>query len=564
MPLRQRSCMWVGLFLAFLCSCGEGREEVYQSQGVRYSGFAVFGPHWKLDEQFETENDRLMFLKEQGYLTARHTSNLNANMVRMPISIWTVLGSGIPVAHEMRQPAYQMAESVAVPALGEITEFLKRVVSRIEKNQSAWGEPLNWGPFDAFLDGVHSYNVENAEPAGVAQSDVVVTVVLTEPPPSLILEASSRQSRAEAWELYCRLHKLFARKVVQRYGRGYARRGVSALWPVAAAVEMFNEPDYAWLPDELKIEQALNPHAYPCHKYVTQLYLSQIPVNDLPAKGCTRRGSVYVEQNLSLPHAETALDNFKWGAKFDYYVERFATLHESVSLSVKEEIASGGADMLVVSSAVTHVNIDWFRHMFRANPNTFRYVDRIAVHPYHWPGHDIHDAEFVDGQSRDDWLTENPRKYARDYFKRFDFIHELAALVKEPDNQKSFGMSGKLLWVTEFGIPTKKVNKVNLASFPKKWNIFIYDRATPIPETVKAIIWEDKWNAFFRQARKFLSRNQVEAFLIYTLREATTGEANDSEHSNFSIYSAEWRSRLNQETLERLAHFLADFRKNSS
>ena len=556
--------MWASLFFAFLCSCGEEQGIVFPLEEVRYSGFAVFGPHWEFDEQFQTENDRLNFLKEQGYLVAKHTSDLNANMVRMPISIWAVLGSGMPGVNEMRQPPYQLDEAVAASALGETTEFLKRVVSYIDKNQGAWGQPLNWSQFDAFLDGIHGYNVENPASPGVTQSDVFVTIVLTEPPPRLILEAASMKLRAEAWELYCRLHELFVRKVVQRYGRGYARRGVTALWPVAVAMEMFNEPDYAWLPDELKIEQALDPHAYPCHKYVTQLYLSQIPTNDLPAKGCTRRGGVYVEQNLSLSQFETALGNFEWGGKFDYYVERFAVLHASVSLSAREEIASGNADMLIVSSAVTHVNIDWFRRMFKANPDSFRYVDRIAVHPYHWPGHDIHDAEFVDGRSRADWLMKNPRRYARDYFKRFDFIRELAALVAEPDNHKSFGMSGKLLWVTEFGIPTKKVNKINLASFPKKWNIFIYDWATPVPEKIRAIIWEDKWDAFFRQAKNFLSRNQVEAFFIYTLRETAAGESNDSDHSNFSIYSAEWESRLNEGTLEQLAHFLADFRKSGN
>ena len=137
--------------------------------------------------------------------------------------------------------------------------------------------------------------------------------------------------------------------------------------------------------------------------------------------------------------------------------------------------------MVVVSSAVTHVNIDWFVRMFRANPETFRYVDKIAIHPYHWPRHDIHDMTFVDAQSRRNWPTLNPRAFAREYFKRFDFIRELAALVAEPDWEKSYGLSGKALWVTEFGIPTKKLGKAN-ASIPKHWKLFIYDRASGIPD----------------------------------------------------------------------------------
>ena len=61
---------------------------------------------------------------------------------------------------------------------------------------------------------------------------------------------------------------------------------------------MINEPDYMWLPDELKIEKALNPDAYPCDKYITQLHLSQVPENDLPGKGCIQRDGFYQEQPL--------------------------------------------------------------------------------------------------------------------------------------------------------------------------------------------------------------------------------------------------------------------------
>ena len=427
----------------------------------------------------------------------------------------------------------------------------------MEKDRGASGQPLRWQQWDALLAGIQRYNTELAADPAKTSPAVLVTILLTSFAPAEIIETVDGE---ELRGLYQEIHIRFVRKLVQRYGHGYTRDGTPALLPVVAAIEMINEPDYMWLPDELKIEKALNPDAYPCDKYITQLHLSQVPENDLPAKGCIRREGFYQEQALPVPAIETPLRDFRWGVKFDSYVQFFAHLHEHVSFAAKDEIARGRADMVVVSSAVTHVNIDWFVRMFRANPDTFRYVDKIAIHPYHWPRHDIHDMTFVDARPRKDWTTLNPRVFARDYFKRFDFIRELVALVAEPDWEKSYGLSGKALWVTEFGIPTKKRGKAN-AAIPKDWKIFIYDRATGIPDGVGAILWEDKWEAFFEQVpARFLHTNHVEAFLIYTLRESLENETNDDNHSNFSLYTSDWSARLDTATLEQLSHFFRSFR----
>ena len=114
--------------------------------------------------------------------------------------------------------------------------------------------------------------------------------------------------------------------------------------------------------------------------------------------------------------------------------------------------------------------------------------------------------------------------------------------------------------MTEFGIPTKKLGKAN-ASIPRHWKIFIYDRASGIPDEVGAIVWEDKWDAFFEQIpAKFLHANHVEAFLIYTLRESLGNETNDENHSNFSLYTSDWSCRLDASTLKRLSDFFQSFR----
>ena len=533
-------------------------QETPTSQGApRYVGFSIMGPDWQVAEVFANEAERLAYLEEQGYLMAQHTSRLHGNMVRVPIYMWTVLGSGLPSATaSSRKPLYQIDTDTVAASTEKISTFLRASLAGMEKDQDVTGQPLRWQQWDALLAGIQKYNAELAADPANTYPAVLATIVLTSFPPAEIIEAPNG---GEVRGLYQETHIRFVRKLVQRYGRGYARDGTPAMFPVVAAIEMINEPDYMWLPDELKIEKALNPDAYPCDKYITQLHLSQVPENDLPGKGCIRKDGYYQEQPLPVPASETPLKDFRWGSKFDVYVKFFAQLHEHVSFAAKDEIAQGRADMVVVSAAVTHVNIDWFVRMFRANPETFRYVDKIAIHPYHWPRHDIHDMMFVDAQSREDWPTLNPRVFAREYFKRFDFIRELAALVAEPDLEKSYGLSGKALWVTEFGIPTKKLGKAN-ASIPRHWNIFIYDRASGIPDGVGAIVWEDKWDAFFEQVpATFLHTNHIEAFLIYTLRESVGNETNDENHSNFSLYTSDWSGRLDASTFQQLSNFFQGF-----
>ena len=525
----------------------------------RYVGFAVMGPDWQVAEVFANETERVAYLEKQGYLIAQHTSRLHGNMVRVPIYIWNVLGSGLPLATALvRKPLYQIDTDTVAATIEKISTFLRASLAGMEKDQDTIGQPLRWQQWDALLAGIQKYNTELAADPANTHPAVLVNIVLTSFPPAEIIESPNGE---EVRGLYQEMHIRFVRKLVQRYGYGYTRDGAPAMLPVVAAIEMINEPDYMWLPDELKIEKALNPDAYPCDKYITQLHLSQVPENDLPGKGCIRKDGFYREQALPVPAVETPLKDFRWGSKFDVYVKFFAQLHEHVSFAAKDEISRGRADMVVVSSAVTHVNIDWFVRMFRANPETFRYVDKIAIHPYHWPRHDIHDMTFVDAQSRRNWPTLNPRAFAREYFKRFDFIRELAALVAEPDWEKSYGLSGKALWVTEFGIPTKKLGRAN-ASIPKHWKLFIYDRASGIPDGVGAIVWEDKWDAFFEQVpATFLHANHVEAFLIYTLRESLENETNDENHSNFSLYTSDWSGRLDASTLKQLSDFFQSFRR---
>jgi hypothetical protein len=536
----------------------------------RHVGFSVFGPDWTFARVFANEAERLAYVKEQGYLVAKHTSRLYGNLVRVPISVFSVLDLRLVLDPELvTKPVYQVSDSVISGAVDKVQASMDASLAALEKGQDVAGRPLHWDLWDAFFSGIQRYNFELGTRPANKFRPVYVDLFMYAFPPTLIIEAPSEgilrhfnahSSRERLWDSYIRLHLTFIRKLVQRYGRGYSYLGVRARIPIAVAVEMFNEPDYGWLPDEAKIEKALNPDAYPCDKYITQLHLSQIPENDLPGKGCVKLSGFYREQDLGLPSVQTPLEEFRWGRKFDMYVSLFADLHEHASFAARDEIHRGGAKMAVVSSAVTHVNTDWFMHMFRTNRKTFSYTEAVAVHPYHWPQHDIHDIQFVGPPLSRNWMQVNPREFATHYFKRFDFIRALGALVAQKNVEKSFGLAGKRIWITEFGIPTKKLGKAN-SGLRDNQKLFIYERGVQTPRGIRAIVWEDKWEAFLNQvSADFLRQNHVETFLVYSLRESAENETNDDNHSNFALYRADWSSRLAPDTLSRLADLFLSFR----
>ena len=337
---RGTVCCYVLVFLAFIGmpGCRSGAILPTGPEILRYTGFSVLGPYWPVKEVFADEAERLAYLEQQGYLVARHTSQLYGNMVRVPISVWRVLGHGLPRLplddKNVRRPLYQVESAVVQATIAQISTFLQASLTRMAQDQNASGQPLRWQRFDAFLSGIHKYNIELAASLSSPYSAVSVTLLLTAFPPAPILEAPHEKLRGEdstatvrgaAWGQYQELYIRFVRKLVQRYGRGYMQDGVPAVWPVAVAIELFNEPDYVWLPDELKIEKALNPDAYPCDKYITQLHLSQVPENDLPGKGCIQNGGYYREQPLPVPALETPLKEFRWGSKFDLYINFLQT-----------------------------------------------------------------------------------------------------------------------------------------------------------------------------------------------------------------------------------------------
>ena len=511
-----------------------------------HAGLCTGGPDWPYPElKGVSPERRVAFLEELGDAQATCIRHCGGDYLRMPFSLSTFLGPRLQRALSGgAEPPYSMSPAVLADALREADRELDRAYATIRKGEQ------DWSRVDAVLRGVERANADDGE----SEVQTRVLLCLVSMPPRPILEAppqvSGQPSFGALWDRFIKVHILMIRALVSRYcGLG---RCVSAL-------EVINEPDYHWLPDEQRIERALRPDAFPLNKYLTELHLSQIPETADPCRPFHQvDGGHYVDQSLDLAlvsrrqsPAPPVLE-FPWGSKFEQYVAGAASLMEHVSFAAKQEAAKAGVDLRVVSGAVTHNNVDYLIRMYQVNNKVFRYVDSIGLHPYHWPRHDMHDMSFVAKESIGSWQQASPRRFAEDYFKRFDFLKVVADFTRQRDPEASFGMAGKTLWLTEFGIPTKKCGHANkaLASYR---NLFIYRREDDVPK-LHALCWEDKWDAFLRQVTpKFLADNRVEALLMYTMRAAGMGESTDEEHSNFTLFEPDCRTaRMHRSTFERL------------
>jgi hypothetical protein len=565
-------CLLTGLGCRTPTSSGvEKVPPIDEEAGPVVVGFAVGGPGWPQPELEGIEDPKAYEQTRAriGFRDAQLIHGMGGTLLRFPYWLYDVIGDDAKAVLENDIPVYKVPLTDRINRLDRIEEMLRKTLEMFPKGRNFAGQPLRWEVLDGYIGQVEAFNKTVDDPATYVRILMCLVVI----PPQFILESPAKETLkwhgrdyefATLWDLYVRVQIQFMRMVVRRYvTRSESARGHTGI-PAVAAIEVINEPDYQWLPNEVRIEKSLDPAAYPVGKYVTELHFSQIPSSPRINGSAEQTDYGFRDQDMDwsgLP-AETSspVSAFDWGRKFDRYVLACAQLLKHVSFAARDEGNQGRHPLAIVSGSVTHNNVDYLRRMYQADQEVFRWVDKIGVHPYHWPDHDIWRTDFVSSVDKSRWLEASPRDFAMKYFKRFDFIEEVARLTAMADPAASFGVAGKKIWVTEFGIPTKKVGVANTGfeSLP----IFIYERGARAPTNLKSIVWEDKWDAFLQQvSADYLRKNNIEALLIYTLREGLHGESGDDEHSNFALLHRNGRPRMADETLARLKAWFASARE---
>lgn len=538
-----------------------------------YAGYNVGGMEWIRPELSGLTDPQAVraAMEQVGFDEASMVHRAGGNIIRTLYSSSSLLGAEVKdVFRVPGEPSQPTAKPVYKHTIEERLQradandaLLGALLESVPKGLNHKNQPMTFETMDGYVAGIERFNATLANRAEYVR--VLVTLICQ--PPRWIVEVPGKGTLTyfnkpytfgTLWDKFVRLQTELGRAMVRRYVTEPALRrpGVP---PVVCAFEVVNEPDYDWIPDEMRIEWSYNQSANALGKYVTELHLQQIPVGaggyrayETTAWGHQPQDAWWNDQVRPVGVAE-----FDWGPKFDWYVKCFAQFHEHVSFAIRDEALKGSTDgvprVLLISGGVTHNNIDYLIRMYRANPTTFRYVDRIGIHPYHWPNHDIFDTNFVSPAPHDAWRTATPQEYARTYFKRFDFLEEFAALIREPDEARSCGMSGKRLWITEFGVPTKQLGKANVAL--KDYIKFIRARKGPPLEGVDSRVWEDIWDGFTRQVdRAYLERNMVDALIFYALRETPSPgyDMNDEDRSNFAFFHRDGTPRMDEASRARI------------
>jgi hypothetical protein len=495
---------------------------------------------------------------------ARLTSRLGGNLLRSFWSLDSVL-TGSP-------EVWAVAVNTALrPDLFHRSVFLQTLEHRVQqldranlaldqlllavRNDPAAQFGLDFSRLDAVFDGLDDANRESA-------TRVQIMLALVSAPPRWIIEAPSDRTLAEMgrgygfaslWDRYVRFHAELYRRVLIRYA---VQRPVQTL----CALEIFNEPDYNWTPEEVKIEGAGEALINPLGKYVTELQLPQVPTSDRACDAFERSRWGFAPQDSAWAQRRrppVRVVDFDWGPKFDWYVMCAAQLQSHTARAIKQAAAENGVEVLTVSGSVTHNNIDFLLRMHRGDPAAFEHIDRIGLHPYHWVNNDVWDDRFVSEDSLAGWPSADPQSFARSYFKRFDFLAALRSPSGDValDAELSAVFGGRKLWLTEFGIGSKVLGDFNAAA--PEYTRFIRPRALVggsggYPE----VIWEDLWVAFLEQVDEaWLHDRGVECLLIYGVRELDrTGlDLDDDDRSNLALFHSDGSPRLDPAVIDRVS-----------
>jgi hypothetical protein len=541
------------------------------SSPVTFAGFCVGGYNWPAPElpPGASREDELSVRRRLAADDARLTRRLGGNLLR---SFWSMEG----VISGDRSALTAVLNSLGDPELRHTSVFARPHEERIERLDvadrtldqllaAAGGDPsgpfaLDFDVLDAVLGGVEDVNRESGQPIRVLLALVSLPPrFMLEAPPASELQAAGRTyDFASLWDRYVRLHQLVHRQLVTRYA---VERPLTGLY----ALEIVNEPDYMWVPEEVKIEWGGDGLLNPVGKYVTELHLSQVPSSDAPFAPFERVPWGFRVQTgpwlAERPEAQTPVLEFDWGSKFDWYVRTFAHLMRDVAWAVKDEAAARGVEVVTVSGSVTHNNLDYLLRLHRADPAAFRWIDKIGLHPYHWVRNDVWDDHFVSGEPIAGWSKRDPRTFAGELFKRFDFLRAFSERSgdRRLDRELRDAFGDRKLWITEFGIGSKVLGEFNAAVADS--TRFIRPRGlVGATAGYDDVVWEDLWTAFLDQIdRSWLADHRVECVLLYALRELGMSgfDLDDEDRSNLALFHRDARPRIAPAVAGRIASLLA-------
>jgi hypothetical protein len=534
--------------------------------GPPFAGFCVGGFNWPAVELPSTVDPTRALKVRRGIAgqDARLTRSLGGNMVR---SFWSVesIIQGDPEDLAVALNALARGDlrntSVFMHTLDNRVAQLDRCDVVLDQLLSALNGDrtgpiqLDFEMMDAVLAGLADVNAESSERIGLL-------LALVNIPPRWLIEAPSDATLAHLgrtytfaslWDRYVRFHAGLHRLLVVRYAVERPGSGLCAL-------EIVNEPDYMWTPEEVKIEWGGEGLVNPLGKYVTELQLAQVPEGPLSAKAFEKTDWGFQDQDaawVSGDEAATPVLDFDWGPKFDWYVRCFAELQAHVAWAIKDEAAKHSVDVSTVSGSVTHNNIDYLLRMHRADPRAFAYVDKIGLHPYHWLNNDVWNSDFVTADDIAGWPAANPRAFAQSYLKRFDFLRAFHESSGDPalDEEITAAFGGRKLWLTEFGIGSKLLGAFNapIAEYTR----FIRPRLLVGGTGGQPdVVWEDIWTGFLKQVdQSWLRGHEVECVLLYALRELGMPgfDLDDDDRSNFALFQRDGTPRIDPPVLDGIA-----------
>jgi hypothetical protein len=293
----------------------------------RAAGYAGFCVHGFSGAAGDAARGDLEAHRRQVAEDARTVRELGGNLMRSFWMFESVLAGDpaeLAVAlnsvrrRELEHQAVFMRElPERVAQLDRCDATLDELLAAVQGNPSSRFR-LDFAALDAVVNGLEDANRESSE-----QVRLLLTLVafpprwIVESPSDATLAAMGRSyTFASLWHRYIEFNAALHQRVVGRYA---TQRPL----PTLCALEIVNEPDYHWTPQEVKIEGVDNDMVNPLGKYVTELQVSQVPVSNAPGQAFERTDWGFRDQDARwsalLPSTDhTRVLDFDWGRKFDW------------------------------------------------------------------------------------------------------------------------------------------------------------------------------------------------------------------------------------------------------